>query len=70
MLDIVNDIKKKGSVLTNALVVCDVSGSMGGSSQNDPIFGCIGLGIVIDELNRGCALGNSILTFSKNPKWV
>lgn len=47
MIDIVEDIKKSGTFLKKVCAVCDVSDSMSGIPMN----ACIGLGLIINEIN-------------------
>jgi hypothetical protein len=58
-----NDSSTQTGALTNMIPMVDVSGSM----EGDPMNAAIALGIRIAEKS---SLGNRIMTFSANPKWV
>lgn len=45
--------------------MCDVSGSMRG----DPMNACIGLGLIINEINS-LDYKNSLISFDNDPTWI
>ena len=57
--------------LENSICICDVSGSMGGISQNKfaPIHASIGLSILISQCTKG-DFREKIITFSSEPEFV
>ena len=51
MMDIINDVKIKAKLLSNTVVMVDVSGSMtSGMTKAVPINAAIGLGLLISEV--------------------
>lgn len=57
-------------VLSNSIVVCDVSGSMYNSGQNvQPIEVAISLGLLIAEVTKE-PFSNNMITFSDTPEFV
>jgi hypothetical protein len=69
MLDIINDVRKSGTLLRKAAIMVDVSGSMssgGRDAEAAPLHVAIALGLIVSEVSET----HRVLTFSEHPEWV